>query len=303
MGDETCRDEPPVTIPIRVRGMSSQNKFFDEQTATEWVGGKNVVCRLRSLVDLDTEIHLTNLQTKEGENFRVIWVNTQEANGFHQTGLELVNPEGRPWGMSFPTHASGEISAAPQAWLECQRCHQRLLTPVLEAQEEFLRKGFQVRKDCELCRATTPWAFISAPQMGAPASEAEPESAARTPKAPSAAGQKLGEDERYKGRAPLEMTIKVTRKEYGECVEDICQTVNVSRTGAYFLSSQNYEAGDLVEVVMNYKEGSLAIPLTARVVRQDQPKGTFLKGVAIHFEERLRTTFEPAPYRRRRSTV
>jgi len=55
--------------------------------------------------------------------------------------------------------------------------------------------------------------------------------------------------------------------------------------GLYFHTSQIYEVGEPLEVVLNYKEGDLAIPVPGKVVRQDQPQGTFLRGVAIHLKK------------------
>jgi hypothetical protein len=267
MGEKTCRDQVRVAIPIRVRGMSSQNKFFDEQTETDWVGEESVACHLQNLVDLDTEVHLTNLQTNVGGTFRVLWTIIRDYNGLQPVGLELLDPEGDLWAMTFPAGEAGEDAVAPQVWLQCQGCHQKLLTPVPEAQGEFLCEGFRVARHCEQCRATAPWGFTTETQTDAPA--------------PAAAEAMPKEDQRAKGRAPLTMIVKVTRKKYGTTLQDLCQTINVSRTGAYFLTSQNYEVGEPLEVVINYKEGDLAIPAPAKVVRQDQPQGTFLKGVAI----------------------
>ena len=284
MGEKTCRNQVRVAIPIRVRGMSRQNKFFDEQTETDWVSEESVACHLQNLVDLGTEVHLTNLQTNVGGTFRVLWTVIRDSNGLQPVGLELLDPEGTLWAMTFPAGESGEDAVAPQVWLECQRCHQKLLTSVPEAQGEYLCEGFQLARHCEQCRGTTPWGFTTETQVVAPAPGAEPGSPPSTSEAPAAADVMPKEDQRAKGRAPLEMTIKVTRKKYGTTLQDLCQTINVSRTGAYFLTSQNYEVGEPLEVVMNYKEGDLAIPVPAKVVRQDQPRGTFLKGVAIHLK-------------------
>jgi hypothetical protein len=283
MEEKTCLDQVKVAIPVRVRGMSSQNRFFDEQTETDWVGEESVTTHLRNLVELDAEVHLTSLKTHVGGTFRVIWANTKAVNGVYPMGLRLVDAEGNLWAMTFPAAAPGEEGAFPQVCLECQRCHQKLLTPVPEARGEFLCEGFRVARHCEQCKGTAAWGFTTEPQPAAPpASEAEPETLPSAVEAPPAPKPKRLEDHRLKGRARIQFPIKVTRKKYGTPLEDISQTVNVSRNGAYFLSSQNYDVGEDVEVVMNYKEGDLALPVPARVVRVDQPKESFQKGVAIH---------------------
>lgn len=283
MAEKTCVDQVRVAIPIRIRGMSSQSRFFDEQTETDWVGAENVASHLRSLVDLETEVYVLNLKTNVGGTFRVIWTNTKQREGLHAVGLELLDPEGDLWAMTFPAAQSGKEAVLPLVWLECQRCHEKLLSAVPEAQGEFLCEGFRVARHCERCKATTPWSFTAEREAKAP--KAEPETASAAVEALPMPERELLEDQRAKGRVPLQMSIKVTRKKYGTTLEDICQTVNLSRNGAYFLSSQNYELGEPVQVVLNYKEGSLALPVSAKVVRQDQLEAAFMKGIAIHLME------------------
>lgn len=276
-------DRVEAVIPIRVRGMSTQNKFFDEEAETNFVSEHSVMTRLRNLVELETEVHVTNLKNNVGGTFRVTWVNTRVQDGFHAVGLEVLEPEGDLWEIHFQPAQPEDNGMTAQAWLACQRCHQKLLTAVPEAEYEFLCDGFLVARPCDRCKATTSWEFTGAEEPAVPAPEpvqAGPE----TPDAPTEAVKTPREDLRVKGRAPIQMQIKVIRQKYGTILEDVCQTENVSRTGAYFVSSQNYDKGELVKVILPYKEGDLAIPVPARVVRQDQPKGSFYHAVAIHLE-------------------
>ena len=76
-------------------------------------------------------------------------------------------------------------------------------------------------------------------------------------------------DQRLKGRAPIHLAIKIIRTKYGMPTFDICETINVSRTGVYFTTEQGYEVGETVEVILPYHPDSVAIPVQARVVRQD----------------------------------
>jgi len=93
-------------------------------------------------------------------------------------------------------------------------------------------------------------------------------------------------DLREKGRAPIKMQIKVTRRVYGTPIEDICETENVSRNGACFVSLQNYDVGENVEVIIPYKEGDVAIAAPARVVRMENLKGTQRRAVAIEIRNK-----------------
>lgn len=266
-------DRLQVAIPIRVRGMSTENKFFDEETATSWLSQHGIMTRLRHLVDLETEVHVTNLKNSVAGSFRVVWVNTRQHEGFHDLGLEFVDAEGDLWGIHFPPAKPQEDEAVARVWLECRRCHEKLLTSVPEAEYEYLSEGFLIAKHCDRCKATTPWEYA-----------VEAEIIAETG-ADAAARKKALKDLRDKGRAPIKMKIKVTRRVYGTPLEDICETENVSRHGVYFQTTQNYDVGEKVEIVVPYKEGDVTISVPARVVRVDHGRGTSLRAVAIRLEK------------------
>jgi len=261
-------------IPILVRGLSAGNKFFEEKTGTLVVGESLLIARLQNRVELEAELHVTNLANRVSGTFRVAWTNAARRDGGQDVGLELLEAEGNLWGMDFPAEADPE-GATAQAWLQCQRCHEGRLTSVPEAEDEFIRDGFLIARPCDHCRATTTWGFTPA----------ESAAEARRGAGGRAADEKSGRDQRRKGRAPIQMKIQVTREKYGTVLEDICETVNVSRNGVYFLSARNYDVGELLQVVVPYKEGDVAIPVPARVVRQDERGDSFYHAVAIKLEK------------------
>jgi predicted nucleic acid-binding Zn-ribbon protein len=263
-----------LAISILVRGMSAGNKFFEEKARTLVVGDQLLILQIQNRVELDAELHVTNLMNQAGGLFRVAWTNTEARDGGHDVGLELLDAEGNLWGMDFPAESDADAATA-QAWLQCQHCHEGRLTPVPEAEDEFIRDGFVISRPCDRCRATTTWGFT-------PAEEAAD---SRQGAADLASEEKSGRDQRRKGRAPLQMRIQVTREKYGTILEDVCETINVSGNGAYFLSTRNYDVGELVRVVVPYKEGDVTIPVPARVVRQDEPGDSFYHAVAVKLEK------------------
>jgi predicted nucleic acid-binding Zn-ribbon protein len=273
-------EEPSTTqrlrlaIPILVRGMSAGDKFFEEKTRTLVVGERLLIVQMQNRVELDAELHVTNSMNQAGGLFRVTWTNTEAGDGGHDVGLELLDAEGNLWGMDFPAEAD-PAAATAQAWLQCQRCHEGRLTLVPEAEDEFIRDGFVISRPCDRCRATTTWGFTPAEETA----ESAPGAGDR------AAGEESGRDQRRKGRAPLQMRIQVTREKYGTVLEDVCETINISRNGVYFLSTRNYDVGELVRVVVPYKEGDVTIPVPARVVRQDEPQDSFYHAVAVKLEK------------------
>ena len=264
--DETDRPQQRVkaSIPVRVRGMSTRQKFFDEASETRYVGKSSLITRIQNFVDLETELHVVNLNNNLGGTYRVTWINLEGQEGWHDLGLELIESEGNIWGIAVPSGDEAPVAPFPHAWLQCQRCHGGKLTPVPEAEDEFISDGFVISRPCDTCKATTPWGFTPA----------------ETP-----ARADGGKELRGTGRAPLNMQVKVLRGSYGSALEDLCETLNVSRTGACFLTRKGYKIGEQVKVILPYKEGDVAIPVPARVVRLDKTKDGSFNSVAIQLEE------------------
>jgi hypothetical protein len=252
-----------AAIPVRVRGMSSRQKFFDENTETSYVGIASVITRLQSIVDLETELHVMNLKNNLGGTFRVTWVSVRGQEAWHPVGLEQIEAEGNIWEIRSSETSGGRPA---QAWLQCRNCRTGELASLPEAEGEFIQDGFVISRPCDRCKATTPWGFTPA----------------ETENAPSREGFK---NMRSTGRAPLTMKIKVMRQAFGMPLEDICETINVSRNGACFQSRSGYTVGEQLRVVLPYTEGDVAIPVPARVVRLNQAREGSLLDVAIHLEK------------------
>lgn len=252
-----------LAVPIRVRGMSIQNKFFDDETATILISKYGIMTQIRSQVDLEAEVHVVNLTNDISGTFRVVWVNTRAREGFHQVGLEVIEMAGNMWGIFFPSEDSSTEEPTAQAWLECKSCHQKLLAPIPQAELEHLVVGVVVARQCDRCKATTTWE-LTIEEVQAPA-----------------AGKK---SPRARTRAALKLNIKVIREAGGITAEEICETINVSRNGAYFLTAGDYQVGERIKIVLPYKKGDGVRPATAIVTRQDQVEGPFNHAVGIHIE-------------------
>jgi hypothetical protein len=257
-----------VAVPIRVRGMSNRNKFFDEVTETSYISVGGLITRLPGPIDLDSEIHVTNQTTRLAGNFRVVWISAQGREGWHDAGLELIDVEGNIWGKNFDPEKDSDERAVVQAFLQCQRCHQSQMTDVPEASEEFIADGFTIVRPCERCKASTAWGFT-------PVATTAPEDGSR---------EDGGRDQRRKGRVPMKMKIKVIRDRQGTPLEDICETINVSGNGVYFLTKHRYAKGESLKVIAPYKEGDVSISVRARVVRLDDPKDSYLQAVAAELD-------------------
>jgi hypothetical protein len=270
--------------------MSSEDYFFEEQTEAESTGPQAVAIRIKSLVNLETEIYLTNLKSATGGIFRVLWRNVRAEEGFHHVGLKLLEPDGDFKATDLPLACKVE-EAEPIVCLVCQSCHQKMLLPLPEIPSKYVSDGFQLVLHCDTCQSLTPWAFVTDQEktrtsFSQLSSKAEPngaeseirEAAKRKPAGPLV-------EMRGKGRAPLNLAMKVVRSGLGISSDSICRTENISRTGIYFRTEQSFEIGEEVQVIVPFMEGAVAIPVPARVVRQDAPRGGFGHyGVAVRLE-------------------
>ncbi|MGA2983537.1 MAG: PilZ domain-containing protein [Terriglobia bacterium] len=274
---------PEVKLAVRVRGLSHEERYFDEQTSTTRVTQEFIVIRLPKLVDLDFELHVTNMRTQVGGIYRVAWINTRPEQGLYSIGLELLDADGEIWepGSIPDVRETGDV--APVVSLECQRCYQTISTSLHEVETASLGEGLTIALPCDTCKSTTSWAYVVEEPIAADAplkagGAAGAKASANGPAHQSAESLK---DLRQKGRAPIHLAIKITRTKYGLPIFDICETINVSRTGVYFTTEQGYEVGETLEVILPYHPDSMAIPFQGRVVRQDRYPGTLRKRVAI----------------------
>lgn len=286
----TIAGAPEVRVAIRVRGMSDELRYFDEHATTTRLTRDFIVIRLCNRVDLDCELHILNMRTRVGGTYRVAWINTHTDDGFYPVGLELLDPEGEIWGQESMSDEVETGVESPIVPLECVRCSQQVSIAMPEVETVCLGEGFTIARPCETCKATTSWAYrvekSPAPEPPTPNETTLPseETAEATAETLAAALDfaEANNDRRRNGRAPICLAMKIMRNKYGLKVSDICETINVSRTGVYFATEQGYEVGEALEVILPYHPYGVAISIPARVVRQDLPTGPSQKRVAIH---------------------
>jgi PilZ domain-containing protein len=281
-----------MAVPVRVRGMSNLTEFFDESAETVLISKNGFMTRLHASVDLETELHVTSLKNQRSGTFRVAWISDSSSDGLHNLGLELIEAEEDLWEVHFPAAELGEEEVAAEVLLACRRCGQKQLTEVPEAEFGHLTEGFLIARNCVKCKATTTWEFTTegAAQPAATADAARKKEPSREGGPPVVAGPdgSSGKDLRKRCRVTMNMQVKVTRHKFGIEIEDICDTLNISRDGAYFLTTQHYDVGETVEVVLPYREGEKAAAVPARVVRADSPQNSSHRAVAVHLRQQRR---------------
>lgn len=247
-------------IQVRVRGLSAESKFFDEEAEAQVLSSRSLLLRLKNPVTIETNIHITVPETSGEGDFRVFWALRYPIGGVFPCGAETLDFKGTLPVPDKPNPEEG-VERAAYTWLKCRRCNKTQAISLLDVEPQYLTKGFEISRMCDNCHSDTQWDFAAQDEL--------------EPPIPSV-------DRRGIGRAPLEMKLMVTRWRYGAPAEEICDTLNVSREGAYFLSDQIYEKGEEVEIVLPYQEGHPSIKLPAVIVRIDDTEGSHLRGVAIH---------------------
>ena len=247
-------------IPVRVRGLSAENKFFDEEAEAQVLSSRSLLLRLKNPVTLETDIHITLPETSGEGSFRVFWALRNPIGGVFPCGAEALDFKGTLPSPEGPNPEEA-VERAAYTWLKCRRCNETQAISLLDVEPQYLTIGFEISRMCDNCQSETQWDFAAQDEL-------EP--------------QKPSVERRGIGRAPLAMKLMVTRWRFGAPVEEVCDTLNVSREGAYFLSDQIYEKGEEVEIVLPYQEGHPSIKLPAVVVRIDDTDGSHLRGVAIH---------------------
>jgi len=259
--------------------MSVHNKFFDEVTDTSYVSGTFIITRLQNLPDLDSELHVTSNTTRQAGTFRTVWIAAAGETGGYDAGMEMLDVEGNLWGRDLEKQGTLADSNPPEASLQCKHCKTVVTGPVPEAHAEFIRGGFTVARHCERCKGTSPWTMT-------PASTEQERERVRVPGGP---------DDRRKGRVAIKMRIKVFCDRLGSLGEDICETINVSANGLYFGSNSPYKVGETLRIVAPFEEGTLSIPVPARVVRLDRPPESSVTAVAVELNPRGAANRAPSP--------
>ncbi len=280
--------EPQVLHPVvRVRGLTRRLRYFDEETFVLRLKRGSIVIRLGQRLDLNSELQVTDMRTSRGGAYRVVWMSPCTQEGMSFLGLELLDPKADIWRPGSVADTAANEHAAPAALLECRQCSQRISTPQSEVDPEYITEGFTITHQCDTCNAETGWTYcgeaslaVEAPplEQAAPPLEATPATEA-TAESPA----RRFAERRQIARMRLGLPIKVIRAKVGQPVYELCVTANVSRSGISFTAEQDYEPGEIVQIILPYHADSMAAPLPATVLREEASEGTQQKRVAVQF--------------------
>lgn len=249
-----------LTLPIRVIATDPKGRDFTEDCVSVDVSRHGARIRLKNTLVVDDVIHIRNLKNNEEAPFHVMGRIGQARPDlpYADWGVECADPEKVIWGVELKDNPTEDI--ATSALLQCSGC--LVVSSFLLTHGEVGAAGASsfITRPCPRCKRETMWNFVTSdrrqslvldkvkPVVGPPPSpEAERRSA---------------EERRQEQRLAVQVPIRI-RTPYGG--EEVSKTVNLSRTGARFLSAKDYPVGTTLFVAAPYTVGAETLEVKATV--------------------------------------
>lgn len=90
-----------MQVNVRVRGTDSQNKPFEEETATLAVNAHGALIALKSRITSGSKLKMKHKMTEEEEECHVVFLGPVR-EGKAEIGLEFSTPQPHFWRVAFP---------------------------------------------------------------------------------------------------------------------------------------------------------------------------------------------------------
>ena len=87
---------------MEVRGIAVDGNPFEESTHTGVIGVLGAMIWTSRMLQVGTEVELTNRFSQRTATFRVAWVKDQRKGELWETGVESLQPLDDFWGVRFP---------------------------------------------------------------------------------------------------------------------------------------------------------------------------------------------------------
>jgi hypothetical protein len=96
-----------MRVPVEVRGTSVDGVPLEESTYTGVVGVLGAMIWTSRMLQIGTEVELTNRFSQQTAKFRVAWVKDhRDGEALWETGVESLRPLDDFWGVRFPPKPS-----------------------------------------------------------------------------------------------------------------------------------------------------------------------------------------------------
>jgi hypothetical protein len=264
-----------LRIPIEVKGTDAEGRPFTEKTFTLVINRHGARIALKTPVQAEARITITNRQSAMSCPFRVVGRTSKSLGEGPEWGVECLQPGVNFWGISFPEKvAAPAAQEVIDALVECAACRSRELAQLtLEEYRAVITQG-SVRRDCPECSGVTEWRFGFAPAEPEEPAPAQPSASAATPSAAAEA------ERRRAKRLTIKLPVRIRLQDGSE---EVARTENLSKTGVCFSSSLLIRPRDRILLTVGYTPGGSEEEMPARLVwrREIEGGGQALYGVRL----------------------
>ena len=262
-------DRIELELRITVSGTDVQGHDFVEETYTTIVGrhGAKIVLSRSLMPEQELTIRCEG-SGRESDAWVVGHIGEDEEGKYYS--VKFLDPEVDVWGIEFPPLEESE-RAVERVLLECVRCRSREVTYLDEFETEVFEANHQISHQCKQCRDRTLW------RQSVGTATVEPPAPSVAPLAVAARIQ----NERKHTRMDLKLKACVRSPQFGE---EVVSTMNISRGGFAFQSSQGYAAGMMVQVSLPHSPAGANIFTPARIERvNDSPQEPKKKMIGVAY--------------------
>jgi hypothetical protein len=96
-----------MRVPVEVRGTAVDGIPLEESTHTGVVGVLGAMIWTSRMLQIGTEVEITNRFSQQTAKFRVAWVkDNRDGEELWETGVESLRPLNDFWGVRFPPKPS-----------------------------------------------------------------------------------------------------------------------------------------------------------------------------------------------------
>ena len=91
-----------MRVPLEIRGTVRDGSVLEENTHTEVVGVLGAMIRTSQLLQMGSDVAVTNRFSQQTAPFRVAWAGENQKEGLWEIGIESPHPLEGFWGVRFP---------------------------------------------------------------------------------------------------------------------------------------------------------------------------------------------------------
>jgi hypothetical protein len=91
-----------MRVPVHLRGTAANGTPMEEEAHTGIVGLLGAMIRTSGLLQIGSEVAVTNHSSEQTAQFRVVWVRDDQVDNLWEIGIEPLQPLDDFWGVPFP---------------------------------------------------------------------------------------------------------------------------------------------------------------------------------------------------------